>query len=584
MKIKPNIYRTNTCGDLNASDDKKSVVLSGWVDTIRDHGGITFVDLRDYYGKTQLVFYTLPNFKLVKESVIKVEGTVRLREKDQVNDKISTGEIEVVVNSTEVLGACQNALPFEISESKKTSEEVRLQYRYLDLRNKAMQDNIIFRSNVINDLRQEMRALGFTEFQTPILTVSSPEGARDYIVPSRIHPGKFYALPQAPQQFKQLLMVSGMDKYFQIAPCFRDEDARADRCPGEFYQLDMEMSFATQEDVFEVMETVLPKIFEKYGKSKIAEVPFPRIPYRVSMEKYGTDKPDLRNPLEIKNITDVFKNTTFGAFKDKVVRAICAPASNLPRKAFDELTNFAMENGAKGLAWVRINEDSSLYGPIVKFMTESEQREMIEKMGAKIGDVIFIIADKYEVCSKILGLLRTELCERLNLLEKNVYKFCWIVDFPMYEYDEENEKIDFCHNPFSMPQGGLESLNTQNPLDVLAYQYDIIVNGVELSSGAVRNHDLSIMLKAFEIAGYSETDIKTKFSALYNAFKFGAPPHAGIAPGVDRMVMLLLEEKSIREVVAFPMNKKAQDLMMGAPGEVTEKQLREVHIKLRTKQ
>ncbi len=443
MKIKPNIYRTNTCGDLNASDDKKSVVLSGWVDTIRDHGGITFVDLRDHYGKTQLVFYTLPEFKLVKESVIRVEGIVRLREKDQVNDKIETGEIEVVVNNTEVLGSCQNSLPFEISESRKTSEEVRLQYRYLDLRNKIMQDNIIFRSNVINDLRQEMRALGFNEFQTPILTVSSPEGARDYIVPSRIHPGKFYALPQAPQQFKQLLMVSGMDRYFQIAPCFRDEDARADRCPGEFYQLDMEMSFATQEDVFEVMETVLPKIFAKYGKSKIAEVPFPRIPYKEAMEKYGTDKPDLTNALEIKNITDVFKNTTFGAFKDKIVRAICAPASSLPRKAFDELTTFAMENGAKGLAWVRINEDNSLYGPIVKFMTESEQNEMIQKMGAKIGDVIFIIADKYEVCSRILGLLRTELCERLNLLEKDVYKFCWIVDFPMYEYDEENEKIDF---------------------------------------------------------------------------------------------------------------------------------------------
>ena len=584
MKIKENYYRTNTCGELRAKDASKEVVLSGWVDTIRDHGGITFIDLRDHYGKTQLVFSELPDFKISKECVIRVEGKVRLRENEQINTKLSTGEIEVVVGKAEMLGACQSVLPFEISESRKTSEDVRLQYRFLDLRNKIMQDNIVFRSKVIQDLRKEMTELGFTEFQTPILTVSSPEGARDYIVPSRLHPGKFYALPQAPQQFKQLLMVSGMDRYFQIAPCFRDEDARADRCPGEFYQLDMEMSFATQEDVFAVMETVLPRIFEKYGKSKIAEVPFPRIPYKEAMDRFGSDKPDLRNPLEIKNITEVFKNTTFQAFKDKVVRAICAPAGSLPRRAIDELTNFAVENGAKGLAWVRINEDKSLYGPIVKFMTEEEQKLMIETMGAKEGDIIFIVADKYSVCSKVLGLLRTELCNKLDLLEKNVYKFCWIVDFPMYEYDEENEKIDFCHNPFSMPQGGLEALNSKDPLDVLAYQYDIIVNGVELSSGAVRNHDLSIMLKAFEIAGYTEEDIKTKFSALYNAFKFGAPPHAGIAPGVDRMIMLLLEEKSIREVVAFPMNKKAQDLMMGAPGEVTEKQLREVHIKLRTKQ
>jgi len=580
-EITKNIYRTHSCGELRPENNNEEVIVSGWINSVRDHGGITFIDLRDHYGRVQLVLNTLPDFKLSRESVIKVCGMVRLRDEFNINEKLPTGKIEIVVKEIELLGECKQNLPFEIESSRNVNEEVRLKYRFLDLRNPELQNNIILRSKVIQDLRSEMISLGFNEIQTPILTVSSPEGARDYIVPSRLHPGKFYALPQAPQQFKQLLMVAGMDKYFQIAPCFRDEDARADRCPGEFYQLDMEMSFATQEDVFAVMENVLPKIFEKYGKSKVDKVPFVRIPYREAMDKYGTDKPDLRNPLVIVNITNVFRKTTFKAFENKTVKAICAAASSLPRRAYDELTNFALENGAKGLAWVKVGENLELTGPIIKFMTESEQKEMVEALNAKAGDSIFIVADEDKVCAKVLGLLRTMLCEKLDLLEKGVYKFCWIVDFPMYELNEDTGEIDFCHNPFSMPQGGLKALEEKEPLDILAYQYDIIVNGVELSSGAVRNHDINIMLKAFEIAGYDEKTIETKFSALYNAFKFGAPPHAGIAPGVDRMVMLLLEESSIREVVAFPMNKKAQDLMMGAPGDVTEKQLREVHIKLR---
>ncbi len=585
MKNLTSIYRTHTCGELGKSDEGKEVVLSGWVDTVRDHGGITFVDLRDRYGKTQVVYSQLPDFKLIKESVITVKGVVKCRDEATINAKLSTGEIEVMVSESKLQSGCKNVLPFEVDLSRETNEEIRLKYRYLDLRNEGMKNNILFRSAVIRELRNKMFELGFDEFQTPILTASSPEGARDYLVPSRIHHGMFYALPQAPQQFKQLLMVSGMDRYFQIAPCFRDEDARADRCPGEFYQLDMEMSFATQEDVFAVMEELLPYIFEKFGKYKVDQVPFPRISYREAMDKYGSDKPDLRNPLTIKNITNVFRNTTFSAFAGKTVKVITAPnASTLSRRTFDELTNYATDNGAKGLAWVKVGEDNSLVGPIIKFLTEEEQKELFEASGAKAGDCLFIVADKDELCCKVLGGLRTLLCEKLDLLEKDIYKFCWIVDFPMYEYDEEADKIDFCHNPFSMPQGGMEALESKQPLDILAYQYDIIVNGVELSSGAVRNHDPALMVKAFEIAGYSEETIKEKFSALYNAFQYGAPPHAGIAPGVDRMIMLLLDEKSIREVVAFPMNQKAQDLMMGAPGRVTEKQLREVHIKVRDKQ
>lgn len=578
------VYRTHTAGELRKTDVGKFVTLSGWIDTVRDHGGITFVDIRDRFGKTQVIFYQLPEFKLSKESVVTVKGTVRLRDKETYNSKISTGEIEVVVEEASLLSQCRNNLPFEIDSSRDTNEEVRLKYRYLDLRNNKMKENILFRSEVIKEIRKLMDELGFVEFQTPILTCSSPEGARDYLVPSRLHHGMFYALPQAPQQFKQLLMVSGMDRYFQIAPCFRDEDARADRCPGEFYQLDMEMSFATQEDVFAIMEQVLPAIFEKYGKYKIASVPFPRISYREAMDKFGTDKPDLRNPLFIQNITNVFRNTTFGAFANKTVKCITAPdASRLSKKTFEELTTFATDNGAKGLAWVKMEDNGTLTGPIIKFMTESEVKELAEVSKAKAGDCLFIIADSDALCAKVLGQLRTLLCEKLDLLEKGVYKFCWIVDFPMFEYNEDEDKIDFCHNPFSMPQGGLEALNTQNPLDVLAYQYDIIVNGIELSSGAVRNNDIDIMVKAFEIAGYDQEVIKQKFGALYTAFQYGAPPHAGIAPGIDRMIMLLLDEKSIREVVAFPMNSRAQDVMMGAPGAVTEAQLREVHIKIRTK-
>ncbi len=583
-KTYKSVYRTHTCGELGKQDASKEVTISGWVDTIRDHGGITFVDLRDRYGKTQVVYNELPDCKLTKESVITVKGKVRLRDEQTYNSKISTGEIEVVAEETKMLSQCKSVLPFEIDLSTQTSEDVRLKYRYLDLRNKKMKENILFRAEVIREVRKLMYELGFDEFQTPILTCSSPEGARDYLVPSRLHHGQFYALPQAPQQFKQLLMVSGMDRYFQIAPCFRDEDARADRCPGEFYQLDMEMSFATQEDVFAIMEQVLPAIFEKYGKYKIASVPFPRISYLDAMNTYGTDKPDLRNPLVIKDITEVFKETTFGAFAGKIVKCITAPqASKLSKKTFEDLTTFAMDNGAKGLAWVKVEEDLTLTGPIIKFMTEKEVKELLKVSQAQAGDCLFIIADKWNVACKIMGLLRTRLCEKLGLLEEEIYKFCWIVDFPMYEYNEDEDKIDFCHNPFTMPQGGLEALKTQKPLDILAYQYDIIVNGIELSSGAVRNYDPEIMIKAFDLAGYGEDTIKEKFGALYTAFQYGAPPHAGIAPGIDRMIMLLLDEKTIREVVAFPMNSRAQDVMMGAPGFVTEQQLRDVHIKIRTK-
>ena len=580
-KIFQNEFRTKTCGELGPSDVGTKVRLAGWISTIRDHGGITFIDLRDHYGTVQLVLRCEPDFKLSKESVVSVFGTVILRSEDTINPKLETGFVEVETTEIKLLGATLKNLPFEIDESKQVSEDVRLKYRYLDLRNPQMQENIVFRSKVIQDLRLEMIKLGFNEIQTPILTVSSPEGARDYIVPSRLHPGKFYALPQAPQQFKQLLMVAGFDKYFQIAPCFRDEDARADRCPGEFYQLDMEMSFATQEQVFAVMETVLPKIFEKYGKYKIDQVPFVKIPYKTAIETYGTDKPDLRNPLKLVDLTPVFKNTTFGAFKQKTVKAICVNCKNASRRFYDDLTNFALELGAKGLAWVKVLEDGEMNGPILKFMTDEEKKEMLSTCDAKPDDTIFIIADSYRATHKMMGQLRTEIATKLDLIEKDVYKFCWIVDFPMFELNEETGQIDFSHNPFSMPQGGLKALNECDPLEVLAYQYDIVVNGIELSSGAVRNHDISIMKKAFEIAGYTEEDLKTKFAALYSAFQYGAPPHAGIAPGVDRMIMLLKDEPSIREVVAFPMNKKAQDLMMNAPNVVTEKQLREVHIKIR---
>lgn len=579
-KIMKNVYRDHSCNGVSLADEGKTVRVAGWVDTVRDHGGITFVDLRDHYGKVQLVFHELPSFKLAKETVISAEGKVMARTKENINPNLATGTIEIFVDKVNLLGECKQTPPFDIEDSMNVNEEVRLKYRYLDLRNPQMQKNILTRIAVVNDIRKHMTELGFNEITTPILTVSSPEGARDYLVPSRVNQGKFYALPQAPQQFKQLLMVSGFDKYFQIAPCFRDEDARADRCPGEFYQFDMEMSFATQEDVFAVMEDVLPKIFEKHGKYKVDKVPFTRIAYRDAMDRFGTDKPDLRNPLEITKLNDVFANTTFNAFKGKTIHGICAPVGALPRRQYDELTTTALELGAKGLAYVKLTEEG-LTGPLVKFMTEEEIKALLAKTNAKLGDAIFIVADEYKVVCKVLSTIRMALGEKLGLIQKDIYKFCWIVDFPMFEYNEEEGKVDFSHNPFSMPQGGLEALETKDPLEILAYQYDIVVNGVELSSGAVRNHDIEIMKKAFYIAGYDEETIKTKFAALYNAFQYGAPPHAGIAPGVDRMVMLLLDVPSIREVVAFPMNKKAQDVMMGAPGTVTEQQLRECHIKLR---
>ena len=579
----PNIYRSNVISDLDENMVGKEVTVAGWVSTIRDHGGITFVDLRDYYGIVQLMVRDSELLNGInRETVVSVKGTVTLRDENNFNPKLKTGKIEITVSEITILGKSQSVLPFEIMESTETNDELRMKYRYLDLRNPVMQEKLRFRADVAFEFRSMLRDLGFLEVTTPILTASSPEGSRDYLVPSRIHKGKFYALPQAPQQFKQLLMTAGIDRYFQIAPCFRDEDARADRSPGEFYQVDIEMAFATQEDVFKVMEYVMPKIFEKYSKGmKVDPAPFVRIPYRESLEKYGSDKPDLRNPIIIHNLTDVFKNTEFKAFSGQVVKAIAVETGEKPRSFYDTLTQYMVDNGAKGLAWIKVQADNHLNGPIVKFLSEEEQAQMIAQTGAKEGYAIFLIADKYSTATKLSGILRTELGNRLGLIEQGVYKFCWIVDFPMYELDEETDKLVFCHNPFSMPQGGLKAFEDKDPLDILAYQYDIVVNGIELSSGAVRNHDIDVMLKAFSLVGYDETVVKEKFGALYNAFTYGAPPHAGIAPGLDRMVMLLLNESNIREIIAFPMNQKAQDLMMNAPCEVTEEQLREVHIKLR---
>ena len=576
-------YRTHNCNELTFDNLNEKVTLAGWVDTIRDHGGVAFIDLRDEHGVTQVVVNddTLI-YHLKKESVISVEGVVVKRDPETVNKKLATGELEVKVDKLTVLGACTENLPFEVSESKETREDVRLTYRFLDLRNKAVHDNIIFRSNVISFLRQKMTSLGFTEITTPILTCSSPEGARDYIIPSRKHEGKFYALPQAPQQFKQLLMVSGFDKYFQIAPCFRDEDARADRSPGEFYQLDFEMAFATQEDVFAVAEEVLYETFKKFSNKEVSKPPFARIPYAESMLKYGTDKPDLRNPLVIVEISDMFEETDFAPFRKKTVRSINVPnAASQSKKWFKKMEEFALSIGMKGLGYVKVRDDLTFDGPIDKFLKEGDREELISRNGSKAGDVIYFIADTAQEAPKLAGQIRTEVAKRLDLIDTSRFEMCFIVDFPMFERDEETNQIIFTHNPFSMPQGGLDSLLNKDPEEVLAYQYDIVCNGVELSSGAVRNHDIEIMKKAFELAGYSEDDLKAKFSALYNAFQYGAPPHAGMAPGVDRMIMLLTEEENIREVIAFPMNSNAQDLLLGSPGEVTEQQLREVHIKLR---
>ena len=573
-----NEYRTHYCNSLRKENIGQRVKLAGWVQRIRDLGGMKFIDLRDEFGITQIV--TKEDLELTTESAITVTGNVV--ERSSKNSKMETGDIEVVAEKITILGKCKNVLPFEINtENNNVKEDLRLEYRYLDLRNDRLHKNILLRSKIIKSVRDKMDELGFTEIQTPILANSSPEGARDFIVPSRLNPGEFYALPQAPQQFKQLLMVSGFNKYYQIAPCFRDEDPRADRSPGEFYQLDFEMSFATQEDVFKVIEELMPYIFKKHTNWNVDEAPFIRIPYKEAMEKYGIDKPDLRNPLIIKDVTELFENTEFNAFKGKTIKAIkIEKANEQTRKFFDEMGEFAKEElGASGLAWIKIGETNELSGGISKFISEITKEKLLEKMEAKENNAIFFIADEFEKAQKIAGGIRIELGKRLDLIEKNAYRFCFIVDFPMYELSDEGT-IDFNHNPFSMPQGGMEALLTKNPLDIYAYQYDLVCNGYELASGAVRNHDPELMVKAFEIAGYSEENVKEKFGALYNAFQYGTPPHAGAAPGLDRMIMLIANESNLREVTAFPKNKRARDLLMRAPSKITEEQLKEAHIKL----
>lgn len=581
--LKPNKYRTVTCGELRKENIGQQVKVAGWVENIRDHGGVLFVDIRDQYGVVQVVIHDETMLDGVnKECTVTVSGEVVLRDEETVNPKIATGYVEVMAQSLTVLGKCKNSLPFEVASSKNTSEDIRLKYRYLDLRNPKVHNNILLRSKIITFLRSKMNELGFTEIQTPILTASSPEGARDYLIPSRKHKGKFYALPQAPQIAKQLLMVSGFDKYFQIAPCFRDEDARADRSPGEFYQLDFEMAFAEQEDVFDVAEEVLYSTFKEFTDKEVSKPPFRRIPYAESILKYGTDKPDLRNPLEIVDISDMFVETDFAPFRKKTVRSINVPnAASQSKSWFKKMEEFALSIGMKGLGYVKVTDELLFDGPIDKFLKPGDREELIARNASKAGDVIYFIADSADTAPKLAGQIRTEVASRLNLIDTSKFEMCFIVDFPMYERDEETGAVIFTHNPFSMPQGGLESLLNKNPEDILAYQYDIVCNGVELSSGAVRNHDPEIMVKAFEIAGYTEDDLKQKFSALYNAFRYGAPPHAGMAPGVDRMIMLITEEENIREVIAFPMNSNAQDVLVGAPNEVSELQLREVHIKLR---
>ena len=577
------VYRNKTLNEVTENDVNQTIRVAGWVENIRDHGGVSFIDLRDMYGVLQVVMRDTSLLDGInKEDCISIEGLIEHRDEETYNPKIPTGTIELEAKKVDILGKVYSTLPFEIMTSREIREDLRLKYRYLDLRNQKVKDNMIFRSHVISFLRQKMTELGFLEIQTPILCASSPEGARDYIVPSRKFKGKFYALPQAPQQYKQLLMVSGFDKYFQIAPCFRDEDARADRSPGEFYQLDFEMSFATQEDVFRIGEEVLTATFEKFApeNAKVTQAPYPLISYKQAMLEFGTDKPDLRNPLRIIDLTEFFQRCTFKPFHGKTVRAIKVHA-DMSKGFHEKLLKFATSIGMGGLGYLEVLEDKSYKGPIDKFIPEDMKTEIAELAKLEVGDTIFFIADKEARAADFAGQLRNELGEKLDLIEKNAYRFCFVNDFPMYEYDETEKKIIFTHNPFSMPQGGLEALNEKNPLDILAYQYDIVCNGVELSSGAVRNHDMKIMVKAFEIAGYTEEDLKNKFGALYHAFQYGAPPHAGMAPGVDRMIMLLRNEENIREVIPFPMNGNAQDLMCGAPNEVSEQQLREVHIKVR---
>ena len=578
------MYRTHNLGELNIKNVGEEVELSGWIQKIRNLGGMIFIDLRDQFGITQIVINDEKLQEqangLTTESCIHICGKVV--ERSSKNSKMATGEIEVVADKIEILGKCKNVLPFEVNTDQEVREDLRLEYRFLDLRSQKLHDTILLRSKILKTLRDKMDELGFAEIQTPILANSSPEGARDYLVPSRLHAGEFYALPQAPQQFKQLLMVSGFDKYFQIAPCFRDEDPRADRAPGEFYQLDFEMSFATQEDVFKVIEEVVPYTFKKFTNWKVDEGPFIKIPYREAMEKYGIDKPDLRNPLIIQDVTKCFKNSDFKAFEGKTIKAIIVPnGAEQGRKFFDKMTEFATseEVGAKGLAWTKYEESGDVTGGIAKFITDEIKEQLINEFGMTKNSSIFFIADEFKTAQKIAGLVRIELGKRLDLLEKDVYRFCYIVDFPMYELSDEGT-IDFNHNPFSMPQGGMEALETKDPLDILAYQYDLVCNGYEMASGAVRNHNPEIMVKAFEIAGYKEEDVKNRFGALYNAFQYGTPPHAGAAPGVDRMVMLIEDSQNIREVIAFPKNKRARDLLMRAPSVVSEQQLKDVHIKL----
>ncbi len=578
-------YRTHTCAELRKSDVGKQVKIAGWVHSVRDHGGVIFIDLRDHYGLTQVVINPEKEFyqdleRWRVETVISFSGEVVARVDETINPKLATGEIEVVAEGMEILGEA-DVLPFQIAKEEQTPEAMRLKYRFLDLRRDRLHKNIVLRSQVIAEMRRKLTEMGFNEFQTPILTCSSPEGARDYLVPSRLHPGKFYALPQAPQQFKQLLMVSGFDKYSQIAPCFRDEDARADRSPGEFYQLDLEMSFVTQDDIFAVIEEVLSDIFNKFGNKQVDETPFVRLPYAEAMQRFGSDKPDLRNPLEMVDVSDIFSDCGFNAFAGVVkkggkVKAIKVPGiAGKPRKFFDDMIKFAQSVGAKGMAYI-IWTGGTEKSPIAKFLTREELDQLMAAGDISDGDTMFFLADKEAKALEIGGKVLTELAEQLELLDKNVFKFCWIVDFPMFELDEESGKIIFSHNPFSMPQGGMDALLNKDPLDILAYQYDIVCNGVELSSGAIRNHRPEIMYKAFDIAGYSKAEVDENFGGMINAFKLGAPPHGGLAPGVDRIVMLLADEPNIREVIAFPFNQQAQDLMMNAPAEVSPRQLKEL--------
>ncbi len=577
-----NKYRTHMCGKLSEENIGQDIRIAGWVENIRDHGGVIFVDIRDMTGVIQVVSNDNSIFdNITRESSITISGKIRKRDEDDYNDHIATGTIELLVDSLEVLGKSKNVLPFEVMTSHEVSEDVRLKYRYLDLRNPKVKENIIFRSRVFDFIRNMMKEEGFLELQTPILTASSPEGARDFVVPSRKYHGKFYALPQAPQQFKQLLMCSGFDKYFQIAPCFRDEDARSDRLYGEFYQLDFEMAFACEEDVLKLGEKVFRSIFNEFGKTKLDDAPFIRLSYKESMEKYGTDKPDLRNPLELVDLTEEFEDTTFRPFRGVPVKGIVVEdIASKSNSWFNELVDFASSIGMPGIGYFKVNEDMSFAGPIDKFLSDEEREALISKCNLKPGCVIFFIADRKNAY-KFASQIRDELGRKLELINKDEYKFCIVKDFPMYEWDEEEEKYIFTHNPFSMPQGGMDSLNNKKPEDVIAYQFDFVCNGIEMSSGAVRNHDTEIMKKAFEIAGYEESEIEVRFKALYEAFKYGAPPHAGMAPGIDRMLMLLLDTESIRDTVAFPMNANGADSLMQAPNEISELQLREAHIKIR---